>query len=104
QKASHFNRFLIYTDWLSEDSVTERIRVLERELNRNPDYVDLYYDLAVCYMQQAKLVWKKGNGYLQKALEINPKLKKARKALEITRGEYTQISDSISKLTEGERG
>jgi tetratricopeptide (TPR) repeat protein len=99
QKAIHFNRFLMYTDWLSEDSVKARIKAIEEELNKNPNYVDLYYDLAVCHLQHARFSWQKGVGNFQKALEINPNLKKAEKALESAKKHYLELSDAVSSIT-----
>ena len=71
EKAAHFNRFLMYTDWLSENDIADRISTLESEIRKNPDYVDLYHELALCYLHQSKFSWHKGIEYFKKALGIN---------------------------------
>jgi len=100
QKASHFNRFLLYTDWLSEGNIVERIEALEKELHKNPDYVDLYYELAICHMHRAKFAWQKGTEYLQKALGINRNLTKAKKALDLSSEFYLKLADAVCDITE----
>lgn len=98
EKAAHFHRSLIYTEWLSENTVSERIAFLEKEINKNPDYVDLYHQLAVCCLYRAKFGWQKGIHHFKKALSINPNLKKAQKALDLSEEYFLKLSDAISDL------
>jgi tetratricopeptide (TPR) repeat protein len=100
EKASHFNRFLLYTDWISYNSIAERISRLEREIEKNPGYVDLYNELAICHLHQAKFGWKKGIDYFRKTLEINPDLAKARRSLEIAEEHFLRLSDALFDITE----
>ncbi|UCD93954.1 MAG: tetratricopeptide repeat protein [Candidatus Zixiibacteriota bacterium] len=102
EKAAYFHRFLIYTDWLSEHNIADRIALLERRLNKNPDYADLYFELGNCYLHQAKFGWQKGMEYLKKALSINNKLRKAQRALELSEEHYLKLTDAISDISEKE--
>jgi tetratricopeptide (TPR) repeat protein len=100
EKINYFHRFLIYTDWISQSNIIERINFLEREINRNPSYVDLYHELAICYLQQAKFGWQKSIEYFRKALEINPKFNKAKKAIELSEEHYLRLNDAIVDIIE----
>jgi tetratricopeptide (TPR) repeat protein len=102
EKAAYFHRFLIYTDWLSEHNIADRIALLERRLNKNPDYVDLYHELGTCYLHQAKFGWQKGIEYFKKALSINSKLKKAQRALDLSEEHYLKLTDAISDISQRE--
>jgi len=98
EKTAYFNRFLIYTDWLTENDINERINFLEREIDRNPDFVDLYYELGVCYLHRAKFNWQKGIENFQKALNINKDLKKATRGLEMSKEYNVKLADAISDI------
>ncbi len=102
EKAAYYQRFFIYTDWVSEESIQERIRFLNSEIDKNPDYVDLYYDLAVCHLQKARFEWQKGIAGLSKALEINQKFGKASRALDIAKEHQLRTSDAISDIIDRE--
>jgi len=99
-KAAHFSRYLIYTEWLSEDSIIERIAYLEREIEKNPDYVDLQYELGLCFLHNAKFAWQKGTECFKKALNINSNLKKAQKALDLSEEHLLRLADTITDVTE----
>lgn len=100
EKAAHFQRYLIYTDWLSEEAIGDRIKLLEDQINKNPDYVDLYYDLAISHLHQACFSWNKGLENFKKALVINKNMEKARKALNLSEKYYMQLSEAITDITE----
>ncbi len=100
ERSSHFNRFLMYTNWISQGSIQERISLLENEINKNPGYVDLYFELAVCYLHQSKFSWQRGIEYFKKALDINPNLSKAVKSLEFSEEFYLKLSDAVYDITE----
>jgi len=99
-KAAHFKRYLIYTEWLSEENISERIEYLTKEIDKNPDYVDLYYELGMCYLHDAKFSWQRGAEYFKKALSINNKLKKAQRALDLSEEHLLKIADTITDITE----
>jgi tetratricopeptide (TPR) repeat protein len=100
EKSSHFNRFLIYSDWISERNMSERIAYLEEEIQRNPDYVDLYYELGLCHLHQSKLLWRKGMDYFKKALNINSDFGKAKGALDQAEEFYAGLADAVYDITE----
>lgn len=100
KNAAHFNRFLIYTDWLSEQHISDRVKYLEAEISRNPDYVDLYHELGVCLLHQARFSWRKGTEYFNKALSINQGLRKAQRAKELSADHFLKLTDAISDIAD----
>ena len=70
-------RFLLLSDKAGEKTIAGRIKFLREEINRNPNYVDLRYELALCYLQQAQSSWQEGIRQFKKSIDINPRLKKA---------------------------
>lgn len=99
-KAAHFHRFLMYTEWLSQSNIDDRIKRLQNDVDRNPGYVDLYYELGACYLHQAKFAWQKSIEQFKKALEINPSLAKAKRSLELSEENYLKLTDAIFDITE----
>jgi tetratricopeptide (TPR) repeat protein len=84
QKFSGFYlRFLLQSDWVTERTLDERIRLLMDEIDKNPSYVDLHHQLALCYLQRAQLSWHKGIGQFEETIQMNPRLNKAQKGLDI---------------------
>jgi len=100
QKALHFQRYLLNTDWLSQGDIEGRISTLEREISKNPGYVDLYYELGVCRLYHARLSWKNAMDNFQRALEINPELRKAKAAAELSHEEFLKLTDVVYDITE----
>lgn len=99
-KAAHFHRFLMYTEWLSQSNIDDRIKQLQNDVDRNPGYVDLYYELGACYLHQAKFAWQKSIEQFKKALEINPSLAKAKRSMELSEENYLKLTDAIFDITE----
>ncbi len=102
KKAKYFDRFLMYTDWVSRSQITERISYLENELTRNPNYVDLFYELALSYLHQARFDWQKGIEYLKKGLELNPGFRAAGRALKLSEDEYSRICDTTTDIAKSD--
>jgi len=100
EKADYFNRFLVHTDWLSQTRIADRIKYLEKELNKNPGYVDLFFELGVCHLHQAKFSWQTGLDYFKQALELNPELKKAQRALDLAEEQYLKTCDTVFDIAE----
>ena len=73
---------------------------LKKELEKNPDYVDLYYELAICYLHQAKFSWQTGIDYFKKALEINPELRKAKRAYALADEFLVKLNDLLYDIAE----
>jgi len=79
--SSFYLRFLLYADRPNEKVIADRILYLQDEIDKNPTYVDLHHELALCYLQQAQFSWRKGIDQFKKTIEINPRLTKTNDAL-----------------------
>ncbi len=86
--------FLLYSDWVNEKVVEDRIRFLKERIAVNPNYVDLRQELAFCHLHQARLNWKKAIDQLSEACEMNPHLSKAEKSLECAE-EFTETMKEV---------
>ncbi len=100
EKTLQFQRYMMHADWLTQGNIEERIADLAREIEKNPGYVDLYYETAVCYLHQAKFGWSHALDYFRKALAINPELKKARRAAELAEEQLAQLNDTVHDITD----
>ncbi len=100
EKASYFSKFHLYTDWVSIEAVTERINYLVKEIAKNPDYVDLYYELGLCRLFEARYAWKKAIEQFEEVLKINKDLKKARRGLDLAQEHYLKLTDLVTDIAE----
>lgn len=100
ENSSYFQRYLMYTDWIDKKNIPDRVDFLKKEIEKNPGYVDLYYELAVCYLHQSRFDWERGIESFKKALEINPKLKKALRASELAEDQFLKLSDAVFDISE----
>ncbi len=92
---SHFYlRFMLSPNRNDDKSIDERIRFLLAEIEKNPNYVDLRYELAVCYLQQAQLSWHQAIVGFEKAVEINPRLTKAKRG----QAKAEEFADSLKSV------
>lgn len=96
--SSFYLRFLLYADRPNERAVAERIRYLQDEIRKNPSYVDLHHELALCYLQQSQFYWRRGIEQFRKTLEINPRLGKAKEGLEKAAGFESSLKDVVSDI------
>lgn len=101
--SSFYLRFLLYADRPSEKAIADRINYLQSEINKNPTYVDLHHELAICYLQQAQFSWQKGIEQLRNTIEINPRLNKAKKALETAAEFEATLNNAVSDIIKGTR-
>jgi len=99
--SSFYLRFLLYADRPNERVVAERIENLEKEIEKNPSYVDLHHELALCFLQQAHFYWRKGIQQFRRTLEINPRLSRARDGLEKATEFGGTLNDIVSDITRG---
>lgn len=99
--SSFYLRFLLYADRPNERAVADRIRYLQEEIRKNPSYVDLHHELALCYLQQAQFYWRRGIEQFRKTLEINPRLGKARDGLDKATEFGTSLKDMVSNIARG---
>lgn len=100
EKSARSNRFLMNGEGISYSSIIENVDRLEKEIDRNPGYVDLYNELAICYLHQARFCWQRGIDCYRKALEINSQLPKTRRSLDLTEEYLLKLNDTIHDITE----
>jgi tetratricopeptide (TPR) repeat protein len=99
--SSFYLRFLLYADRPSEKAISDRIQYLREEINKNPTYVDLHHELALCYFQQSQFSWQKGIEQLRKTIEINPRLSKAKNGLEKAAEFDSLLNNVVSEIIKG---
>ncbi len=100
--APYHMKYALCPEWITEKAVEERIGFLQSEISKNPAYVDLYVELSRCYLEQAKILWKKGIDTYKKTLEINPHLNKLTAYLDEAEDAYENIDQVIRHVTEQE--
>ncbi len=99
QKFSGFYlRFLLKSDWVAEKTLNERVAYLKEEIAKNPNYVDLHHELALCYLQQSQMCWKKGMDEFREAVEMNPRLNKAQRGLDQASDFSDTMKNAISDI------
>ncbi len=98
--ATFYMRFVLYPGWVTEKAVEDRIVFLEKELQRNPSYVDLQAELAQCYLEKSRLIWQKGVKQLEKTSEMNGALGWVTQALEAASSISPRLNETIRKMTE----
>ncbi|MGD8921626.1 MAG: tetratricopeptide repeat protein [Candidatus Zixiibacteriota bacterium] len=98
--AAFYMKLALFPEWASEKVVADRIQFLEREINRNPTYVDLQAELSLCYLEQARMIWQKGVEQYRKTHELNPSLRKVRFSMEEAEKTYEDIGITLRKITE----
>ena len=98
--AAFYMKFLMHADWMSEEVIGDRIRFLQAEIDKNPTYVDLYSELARCFLEHARLSWQKGLQQYEKTLQINPSLAKTQRCLDKTEKEYENIASVLNDIAE----
>lgn len=96
--AALYMKFVLHPEWITEQSVEERITFLEAELKRNPSYVDLQAELAQCYLQQARILWRKGTEQFKKAVDANSSLTHARESLTIAEKVQTGLEEALNRI------
>jgi len=87
-------RFLLHSSLGNNKSVAERIDFLEKEIEKNPNYVDLHHELGLCYLQQAQISWAMATEKFKEAIQINPQLKKSHMALDKT-GDFAESIKAV---------
>jgi tetratricopeptide (TPR) repeat protein len=97
--ASFYMRFVLFPGWITEQAVTERIKYLEEEVERNPNYVDLKAELAQCYLEQSRLIWQRGVEQFEKAAEMNSSLPNISSALQEARMALEHLSNALGRVS-----
>jgi len=93
-------KYVIHPDLVSEEIISERITYLENEIKYNPSYVDLYSELATCYLNQGIMNWRKGIDLYNKALGIKPALTKFGDYAEEAKKASIVIEHVVNNITE----
>jgi Tfp pilus assembly protein PilF len=91
-------RFLLRSDWVTEKALDERIKYLKDEIAKNPNYVDLHHELAICYLQQAHVSWRNGIDQFQQTIEMNPRLGKTQKGIDKASDFLETMNKTISDI------
>ena len=95
-------RFLLYMEGGGEKPLLDRISYLREELKKNPTYVDLHHELALCYLHQAAACWRQGIEQLQETKAVNPRLKKADDGLKLAEKFLSELETVVSDITRGD--
>ncbi|MEW6412993.1 MAG: tetratricopeptide repeat protein [Candidatus Zixiibacteriota bacterium] len=98
--APYYMRYALYPQWINEKAIEDRISFLQREIGKNPTYVDLYVELSRCYLEHARMTWKKGVEQYKKTLDINPGLTKLAAHLQEAEDTYDRINEAVKKIAE----
>jgi tetratricopeptide (TPR) repeat protein len=93
-------KYVIHPDLVTEGIVSDRISYLKKEIKHNPSYVDLYSELATCYLNQSILNWRKGIDLFKQALEIKPELTKFDDYAEEAKKASSVIEHVVNNITE----
>jgi tetratricopeptide (TPR) repeat protein len=99
REAAFHMRHVLHPEFVSLETIKERIEYLEQELEQNPNYVDLYPQLARCYLEQARLCWENGMEQYRKTLEMNPSLDSIHDSLGESGKALDQIKDAINSIS-----
>jgi len=89
--SSYYVRLLLSPERGSDKTIDERIQFLKAEIEKNPNYVDLRHELALCYLQLARISWSLAITEFDKAVEINPRLTKSK----FGRDRASKFADSL---------
>lgn len=93
-------KFALYPQWVTEKALQDRISFLQDEISKNPSYIDLHIELSRCYLEQARIAWRKGIDSFKKTLDINPSLTKLAANVERAEDAYEVIGDTIQKISQ----
>lgn len=100
KSAPFYMKYALHPKWITEKAIVNRVKFLQREIEKNPTYVDLYAELARCNLLMAKMYWHKGIHQYKKTLELNPSLSHIYKNLEATEKLYNQLNQIIGNIEE----
>ncbi len=100
KSAAYYMKYIIHPNWITEESVVERINFLEKEIEKNPTYVDLYAELARCYLSHARVSWQKGIEQYKKTISINSSLTHVQNQIKEAEHVYDAIDHVMKKISE----
>ncbi len=96
----YYMKYALHPQWATERAVQDRIRFLQSEIAKNPTYVDLYAELARCYLEQGRILWKKGIDQYLKTLEINPALTRLTSYIDEAEKVHESANRLVKKIAE----
>lgn len=101
QKASPFYmKYALHPNWINEESLLSRVAYLKKEIKKNPTYVDLYIELAQCYLTSSQINWQKALSNYKKAIELNPSMERVSNDYK----EIVELSEKINFIMKKIRG
>ncbi len=96
--AIYHMKHALHPQWITEQAIVDRIKFLEDEICINPGYVDLHIELSRCYLEQARLMWKKGIDSYKKTMDMNASLGRLDSFVEQAEQTYDQIAEAIDEI------
>ncbi len=97
-------RFLYDEENLDEESILQYVKVLEKMLEKNPDYADLRNHLGVAYTVLCRYVNRKAVKQFQLALDANPKYGAAAKNLKLAENDSKGFHILLNAILRGRKG
>ncbi|MCP4566253.1 MAG: tetratricopeptide repeat protein [FCB group bacterium] len=94
-------RLLLSPERGNETTIDDRIRSLKAEIDKNPNYVDLRHELALCYLQLSQISWSRAITEFDKAVEINPRLTKSKLGRERAAKYAESLKTVVAEITAG---
>ena len=98
--APYYMKYITHPTLINEQAIIDRIDFLKNEITKNPTYVDLYAELARCYLVNSKLNWQHALKQYQKTLELNPSLSGVEENLKLTSELMVAINQTVLKVDE----
>ena len=98
RSSSYYMKYVIHPNWITEEAVIDRIVYLEKEIEKNPTYVDHYAELARCYLSHARMNWQKGIDKYKETYNINSSLTDIQEHIKEAEHVYDAIEHVMKKI------
>ena len=100
KSAPYYMKHVLHPNLISEKVLAERIVFLQQEIEENPTYVDLYAELARCYVNHSYLFWKKGIEQYKQTLRLNPSFAKIKDKINHAEKALSNLDEAVKNLTD----
>ena len=100
RSSAYYMKYVIHPNWITEEAVIDRIVFLEKEIEKNPTYVDHYAELARCYLSHARMNWQKGIDKYKETYTINSSLSHIQEHIKEAEHVYDAIEHVMKKITD----